>query len=272
MLASWKKSYDKPRQHVKKQSHLFTSRSLYSQSYGFSSSLIQMWELDHKEGLVPKNWSFLTMLLEKTLGSPLDSKEIKPINPKGNPPWIFIGRMDTEDPILYWPPDMKSQLTEKDSDARKDWGQEKKRATNVWVAQSTQWTWVWSSSGRQWRSWKPGALQSMGLERQTQLGDWTTSSHNHRAKSSFRGIAAFTIMIMKPLADSRSSCYRHRVHKRAWISLCDSVSANTVFLCAFISKLNSIFRTRAARKYRKFTFMFFQIFFFTVKEYIMTNN
>ena len=99
--------------------------------------------------------------------------------------------------------------------------------------------------------------------------NWVTEQppHNHQAKSSFRGIAAFTIMIMKPLADSRSSCYRHRVHKRAWISLCDSVSANTVFLCAFISKLNSIFKTRAARKYRKFTFMLFQIFFYYKRIY-----
>ena len=103
---------------------------LYSQSYGFFSSDIWMWELDHKEGWVLKNWSFRTMVLEKTLESPLDSKEIKPVHPKGNQPWIFIGRTDVkaEAPIL-WPPDSKSQLTGKDPDPRKDWRQKEKRAT-----------------------------------------------------------------------------------------------------------------------------------------------
>ena len=85
-----------------------------------------MWELDYKENWAPKNWCFRTVVLEKTLESPLDSKEIKPVNPKGNQSWIFIGRTDaeTEAPIL-WPPDSKSQLIGKDPDAKKDWGQEK---------------------------------------------------------------------------------------------------------------------------------------------------
>ena len=93
-----------------------------SQSYGFSSSHVQMWELDHKEGWALKNWCFQNVVLEKTLVSPLDSKEIKPVNPKGNQPCIFIGRTDVEaeGPIL-WPPDEKSQLIGKDSDAGKDW-------------------------------------------------------------------------------------------------------------------------------------------------------
>ena len=86
-----------------------------------------MWELDHKEGWVPKNWCFWTVVLEKTLESPLDSKEIKPVNPKGNQPWLFIGRSDAEAaaPIL-WPPDAKRQRIGKDPDAGKDWGQEEK--------------------------------------------------------------------------------------------------------------------------------------------------
>ena len=86
-----------------------------------------MWELDHKEVWVLKNWCFLTVMLEKTLESPVDSKEIKPVNPKGNEPWIFTGRTDgeAEAPIL-WPPDVKSQLIRKDPDARKDWRQEKR--------------------------------------------------------------------------------------------------------------------------------------------------
>ena len=92
------------------------------------------WELDHKEGWVAKNWCFPTVVLKKTPESQLDFKEIKPINPKGNQPWIFIGRTDaeTEGPIL-WPPDTKSQLTEKDPDAGKDWKQEKRAAKNEMI-------------------------------------------------------------------------------------------------------------------------------------------
>ena len=97
-------------------------------SYGFSSSHIWMWELDHKESWKPKNWCFRAVVLEKTLQSPLDNKEIKPVNPKGNQPWIFIGRTDAEAPRL-WPPDMKRWLTGKDSDAGKYWGEEKKGMT-----------------------------------------------------------------------------------------------------------------------------------------------
>ena len=91
---------------------------------------IWMWELDRKEGWAPKNWSFWTVMLEKTLESPLDSEEIKPVNPKGNQSWILIGRTDAEAeaPIL-WPPDAKIWLIEKDPDTGKDWRQEKKRVT-----------------------------------------------------------------------------------------------------------------------------------------------
>ena len=89
-----------------------------------------MWELDHKEG--PKNWYFQIALLEKTLESPLDSKEIKPVNPKGNKPWIFIRRTDAEAPIL-WPPDTKSQFVRKDPDAGKDWKQKTRAADDEMV-------------------------------------------------------------------------------------------------------------------------------------------
>ena len=91
-LASWKKSYDKHRQGIKKQRHYFVNKGLSSQSYGFSSSHAWMWELDHKEGWAPKNWCFWTVVLEKTLKSPLDCKEIQQVSPKGNQSWIFIGR------------------------------------------------------------------------------------------------------------------------------------------------------------------------------------
>ena len=134
MLAPWKKSYDQPRQHIKKQRHYFaetfTDKGLYSQSYGFSSSHVWLWELDHKESWVSKNWCFWTVVLEKTLESPLDSKEIKPVHPKGNQSWIFIGRTDAEAeaPIL-WLPDAKKWFTGKDSNAGQDWRQEEKGTT-----------------------------------------------------------------------------------------------------------------------------------------------
>ena len=130
MLAPWKKRDDQPRQCIKKQRHHFADKGLNSQSYGFSSSHIWMWELDHKESWAPKNWCFGTVVLEKTPECPLDCKEIQPVSPKGNQSWIFIERTDAEAeaPIL-WPPDVKSQLIWKDPDAGKDWGQEEKGAT-----------------------------------------------------------------------------------------------------------------------------------------------
>ena len=127
---------DRPRQHIKKQRHYFADKYPSSQSYVFSSSHVWMWELDHKEGCVPKNWCFWTVVLEKTLESPLDCKEIKPVNPKGNQSWIFIGRTEAEaETPKLWPPDVKNWLSEKDPDAVKGWRQEEKRATEdemVW--------------------------------------------------------------------------------------------------------------------------------------------
>ena len=100
----------------------FSNKGPYSQSYGFSSSHVWMWELDHKKGRVPKNRCFWTVVLEKALESPLD---IKPVNPKGNQSWIFIGRTVAEAPT-FWPPDVKSWLIGKDPNAGKDWGKEGK--------------------------------------------------------------------------------------------------------------------------------------------------
>ena len=112
---------------LKKQRYHFAGKCPYSQTYGFSSSHIWMWEMDNKEGWAPKNWCFQTVVLQKTLVSPLDSKEIKPVNPKENQPWLFIGRTDAEAPIL-WPSDVKRWLIGKDSDARKNWRQKENRA------------------------------------------------------------------------------------------------------------------------------------------------
>ena len=130
MLIPWKKSYGKPRQCIEKQRHYFSGKGLSSQSYGVSSSHVRMWELDHKEGWALKNWCIWTVVLEKTLESPLDSKEIHAVHPKGNQSWIFIGRTDAEaeTPIL-WPSHVKSWLIGKDSDAGKDWRQEEKGMT-----------------------------------------------------------------------------------------------------------------------------------------------
>ena len=123
MLAPWKKSYDQPRQHIKKQRHYFANRGLSSQSYGFSSSHVWMWELGYKESWVLKNWCFWTVVLRKTFEGPLGCKEIQPVHPKGNHSWIFIGRTDPE---AETPPDMKNWLIWKDPDAEKDWRREEK--------------------------------------------------------------------------------------------------------------------------------------------------
>ena len=130
MLAPWKKSYDQPRQHIKKPRHYFADKGPYSQSDGFSNSHLWMWESDYKESWVQNNWCFWTVVLKKTLESPLGCKKIQPVNPEGNQSWIFIGRTDAEaeTPIL-WPPDAKNWLIGKDPDAGKDWRQEEKGTT-----------------------------------------------------------------------------------------------------------------------------------------------
>ena len=127
-------------------------QSLYSESYYFSNSHVWLWELDHKEGWAPQNWCFWTVVLEKTLESPFDCKEIKPVNPKGDQSRIFIGgsNVEAEAPIL-WPPDAESWLIGKDTDAGKDWRQEEKGATeDEMVGSPTQCTKVWANSRRQW--------------------------------------------------------------------------------------------------------------------------
>ena len=130
MLALWKRSYDQPRQHIGKHRHYFANKGPCSQSYGFSSNYVWMWELNYKERWAPKNWYFWTVVLEKTLESPLDCKEIKPVNPKGNQSLIFIGRTDAEvEAPTLWSPDAKNWLIRRDTDAGKDWRQEEKGLT-----------------------------------------------------------------------------------------------------------------------------------------------
>ena len=129
MLAPLKESYDKPRQHIKKQRHYFANRCPYSQSYGFSSSHVRIWDLGRKESWA-QNWCFWTVVLEKTLESPLDCKEIQLVHPKGHQSWIFIGRTDAEaETPIVWLPAVKNWLIWKDPDAGKDWRQEEKGMT-----------------------------------------------------------------------------------------------------------------------------------------------
>ena len=147
---SFKKSYDKPRQHIKKQRHYFADKGPSSQSYRFSSSHVWIWELDHKESWTLKNWCFWTVVLEKTLESPLDCKEIKPFNPKLNLSWMFIGRTDAEaeTPIL-WPPDVKNWLIKRPWywERLKAGGEGNDRGWDGWMASLNPWTWIWASSG-----------------------------------------------------------------------------------------------------------------------------
>ena len=145
-----------------------------AQSYDFSSSHVWMWELDHKEGWVLKNGCFWTVVLEKTLESPLDCKEIKPVNPKGNQPWIFIGWTDSEAgaPIV-WPPDAKSQLIRKDPDAGKDWRQEEKGTTEDETVGWHHWLNGHKLDVREaWHAAVHGVAKNW-----TWLRDWTTTNY-----------------------------------------------------------------------------------------------
>ena len=164
-----------PRQHIKKQRHYFANEGPSSQSYGFSSSHVWMWELDYKESCAPKNWYLWTVVLEKTLESPLGCKEIQPVLPKGNWSWISIGRIDAETALQYFGHLMgRTDSFEKtlmlgyiEGDRGRRWQRMR------WLTASpTQWTWVWVNSGSWWLTRKPGVLQSMALQRGKY--DWAT--------------------------------------------------------------------------------------------------
>ena len=148
-----------------------------SQGCGFSCGHVWMWELDCEEGWVPKNWCFWTVVLEKTLASPLDCKEIQPVHSEGDQPWVFFGRNDAkaETPVL-WPPHAKSWLIGKDPDAGRDLGaggEGDDRGWDGWMTSPTRLTWVWVNSGSWWWTGRPGVLWFMGSQSQTRLSDWT---------------------------------------------------------------------------------------------------
>ena len=150
-----------------------------SQSYGFSSSHVWMWELDHKESWALKNGYFWAVVLEKTLESLLDCKQIKPVNPKGNQSWIFTGKTDdeAEAPTLatWW-----KELTHWKRSWCWEWlkagGEGDDRGWDGWMASPSPWTWVWVNSGSWWWTVRPGVLQSMGRKDRRQLRDWTELS------------------------------------------------------------------------------------------------
>ena len=179
MLAPWKKSYDQPRQHIKKQRYYFANKGLSSQGYGFSSSHVWMWELDCEESWALKNWRFWTVVLEKTFASPLNCKEIQPVHPKGDQSWVFIGTTDAEveTPIL-WPPHAKCWLIGKDPDAGRDLGaggEGDDRGWEVWMASPTRCTWVWVNSESWWWTGRPGCCDSWGCKESdaTERLNWT---------------------------------------------------------------------------------------------------
>ena len=176
MLTPWKESYDQPRWHMEKQRHYFANKGLSSQGYGFSNSHVWMWELDCK-GWVPKNCCFWTVVLEKTLESSLDCKEINPVNPKGNQSWIFTGRTDAKaEAPIHRPPDVKNWLIEKTLILGKTEGRRRRgRQRMGWWDDITDLTDMSLSKPQglvmdrvAWRAVVHGVTKS-----RTQLSDWT---------------------------------------------------------------------------------------------------
>ena len=220
MLAPCKKSYDQPRQHIIKQRHYFANKSPSSQSYGFSSSLVWMWALDYEESWAVKNWCFWTGVLEKTLESPLDSKEIKPVNPKGNQSRIFIGRTDAEaeTPILG-PPDVKNWFIGKDlmlwkiEDKRRR-GRQRMR----WLDSITDSTGMSLSKFQEFvmdrEDWRTAVH---GVANSWTLSDWTELINIH-SKISF----TLSPSTGEPISsgkrwDSGHPWYRNSVQKGVWV-------------------------------------------------------
>ena len=179
MFTPWKKSYDKPEQCIKKQRHYFANKGLSSQRYGFSSSHVWMWELDCKESWAPKNWCFWTVVLEKTLKSPLDCKEIQPVHPKGDQSWCSLeGQMLKLNSKTFatWCEALTHWKRPWCWDRLKAGGEEDDRGWDGRMASLTQWKWVWVNSESWWWTGRPGVLQFMGSQR---VGhDWSKTELN----------------------------------------------------------------------------------------------
>ena len=186
MLTPWKESSDQPRQHIKKQRHYFTNKGPSSQGYGFSNSHVWIWELDYIESWAPKNSCFWTVVLEKTLESPLDCKEIQPVLPKDQA-WVFIGRTDEAETPVLWPLIRRADSFEKTLMMGKIEGRRRRdnRGWDGWMASPTQWTWVWVDSvvgdGQEaWSTAVHGAAKS-----RTRLSDWTESLTKKRERTRY---------------------------------------------------------------------------------------
>ena len=188
MLTPWKESDDQPRQHIKKQRHYFPKKGPCSQGYGFPSSHVWMWELDYKYKAL-KNWFFWTVVLEKTLESSSDCKEIQPVHPKGDQSWVFIGRTDVEAETQFF-----GHLMWRADSLKRPWCWERlkagggdNRGWDGWMASPTQWTRVWVNSGSWWWTGRPGVLQFMGSQR---VGhDWVTELNSHPCMTTGKTIA-----------------------------------------------------------------------------------
>ena len=173
MLTPWKKSYNHPRQHIQKQRHYFSSKGSSSQSYGFSSSHIWLWELDIKKAEY-RRIDALELWCWKTLESPFDCTEIQGIHPKGNLSWIFIGRTMLKLKLQYFGHLMQAAdsfewtLMLGKIEGRREGVN---RGWDGWMASLTQWAWVWVNSGSLWWMGRPGVLQSMGSDR-TEPVNW----------------------------------------------------------------------------------------------------
>ena len=175
------------RQPIKQQIHYFANKGPSRQGYGFSSDHVWMWKLDYKESWVSRNWCFWTVVLEKTLESRLDCKEIQPVHPKGDQSWVFIERTDAEaETPVFWPPDQRTDSLEKTLMLGKiDGGRRRvlfSRGWDGWMGSPTQWTWICVDSRSWWWTGRPGMLQSMGSHRfghewETEL-NWTAGQEN----------------------------------------------------------------------------------------------
>ena len=175
MLAPWKKIYDQPRQHFNKQRHYFANKDPSSQSYGFSSSHVWVWDLDYKEMWAGKNWCFWTMVLEKTVESLFDIKEIQPVHPRGIGPKYSLEGLMLMLKLQYfgtWCYELTHLKSPWCWEILKAGGEGNDRGWDGWVASLVQWTWVWVNSRSWWWTGKPGMLQSMGSQRVRQ--DWAT--------------------------------------------------------------------------------------------------
>ena len=169
MLTPWKESYDQPRQHIKKQRHYFANKGLSSQGYGFSSDHVWMWELHYKESWAPKNWCFWTMVLEKTLESPWDCKEIQPVHPLGWKNWCWSWNSNN---LATWCEELTHLRRSWCWEGLKAGGEGDDRGWDGWMASPTRWTWVWVNSGSCWWTGRPGVLRFMGSQRVRH--DWVT--------------------------------------------------------------------------------------------------